>query len=377
MLSVYIHIPFCERKCSYCGFYSTGYKAAAADAYIDALEIETERYRDQLTGRMVQSIYVGGGTPTMLSEQQLARLLHMVNGRISADRERELTVEANPDSASHRKLLLLRDLGVTRLSLGVQSFSDHELARLGRPHRSWQAEQAYRNARQAGFASVSMDLIYGLPGQCREDWERTLRRAVALGPDHLSLYGLSIDDGSRFAADVRNGSMIAPDDDRAAGMYEGSLEILDRAGYRQYEVSSFARPSHHVCRHNDHYWNRGEYLGLGASAWSFLGDRRRQNIVDADGYRERMGWGESVIAQEEVISGEQAAAEALILGLRRAAGVDLALSLERFPEQDRSGILQRISTLCGDGLFEGRQGRLRFTTRGQLLSNEALARLLP
>ncbi len=376
MISVYIHIPFCTGKCRYCGFYSTHFDSSAAEPYISSLLLEIETATGLLSGRKVQSIYLGGGTPTTLSEAQIERMLRGLQERLLGGDERECTVEANPDSASSGKLHLLRALGFTRLSLGVQSFDDQELRLLGRQHTVRQAEDAFRSARQAGFPSVSMDLIYGIPGQDRISWERTLRRAVVLGPDHLSVYALTLDEGSRLADDVRHGRVATSDDELAAELYEQAVCLLAGEGYEQYELSSFARPSH-ACRHNMHYWDRGEHLGLGASAWSFLNGRRTRNISDLAAYTAGMQRGERIIDFEETVTKEEAAGESLMLGMRRTAGVDLAVCTGRFRDQDRQGIGARIEALSAEGLVEVRRGMLRFTPRGRLLANEVISRLLP
>ncbi len=373
MLAVYIHIPFCSGKCRYCGFYSTLYRTSAGDGYLDALDMEFGRVRELLQDSAIGSIYIGGGTPTVLPEHQLRRLLTQVHERLPQQEDRECTVEANPESASFGKLSLLRDMGVNRLSLGIQSLSDQDLVLLGRPHTSREGMDAFENARRAGFPSVGMDLIYGIPGQTQKEWENSLRGTIGLGPDHLSIYALSVDEGSRLAADLQAGRVAPPDDDVAAGMYESALDILAASGFEQYELSNFARPSH-VCRHNSNYWDRGEYLGLGASAWSFIGSRRSRNIADLHAYQERIRDGEAVVDFEEDIGPEDAGVEALFLGLRRTTGIDLAACAEQLREQ---GFLKRVNALIADGFVEVQRGRLCLTPRGMLLSNEAIERMLP
>jgi oxygen-independent coproporphyrinogen-3 oxidase len=360
----------------YCGFYSTSYDKGLADDYLTALQLETESVRHLRGGRAIKSVYIGGGTPTTLSEQQFDRLFHCIGGLVRPAQEIEVTVETNPGTVTPAKLAFLKQLGVTRLSIGVQSFSDELLHRLGRRHHAHEAVTAVRLAKKAGFDTVGIDLMYGIPGQTADEWKDTIDNALALSPEHLSLYSLSIDEGSRLASLVRSGRFTLPDDDVAAGMYETAKHRVQEEGFRQYELSNFSLPSHE-CRHNLHYWDRREYIGLGPSAWSFIGDRRWANIPDVRQYIDRLRRAEPVIHQQDVVNDQQAAAESLFLGLRRTAGVDLVRYTGRLGEAAVDVLGERISTLSACGLVEIVQGRLRLTDRGMLLSNEAMARLLP
>jgi oxygen-independent coproporphyrinogen-3 oxidase len=260
------------------------------------------------------------------------------------------------------------------LSLGVQSFSDDVLGVLGRRHNAEQAKSAFLLARNAGFQNIGMDLIYGVPGQTMQQWKATLETAILCRPDHLSVYSLSIDDGSLFKQEVEAGRFTASDDDLAADMYEFAAVVLSRAGYRRYEISNFSLPGFE-CRHNVNYWERGEYLGLGPAAWSFVRGRRYHNIADISEYAKRIFAGTSAVAESEVPQEEQASRETLLLSLRTMKGLDL----DRYRREYGPCMSQRLEAamvpLREAGLLHVQDGRVTLSERGIMLSNEALSRL--
>jgi len=268
-LSLYVHIPFCELKCSYCDFNSYAGLEELMAPYVEALAVEARLWSRLLGRPPVGTLFLGGGTPSLLPLPMLGRLLEALRDAFPFRPDCETTLEANPGTVDAEYLRGLVALGVDRLSLGVQSFHDDELRALDRLHSASEAEEAYRQARRAGFRSVNLDLIYGLPGQPLERWQATLERAIALGPDHLSLYALTVEEGTKLAHDVARGVAPAPDPDVQADMYEWSSERLAAAGYEHYEISNWARPGHR-CRHNLAYWQCRPYLGLGAGAHSCL-----------------------------------------------------------------------------------------------------------
>lgn len=375
MLSLYIHIPFCVGKCLYCGFYSTVYSEDAADAYIAGLESEAEMYRSRLGGRMIKTVYIGGGTPSVLSLRQLENVLNIIPGNFSIPSSAEFTVEANPHSLTSDHLALLRDRGVNRLSLGIQSFSDSLLKFLGRPHSAADGSEAFDRARRAGMHNVGIDLIYGIPGQTEDQWRRTLAKAIELRPEHISAYSLSLDDGSRFRRLADAGTLALPQDEAVAGQYELALTELEKACYEHYEIANFSLPGWN-CRHNLNYWRRGEYLGLGPGAWSFMGNRRYSNVPDVVRYCEGLKSRSSVIDNEEVITGDESANEMIMLACRTAAGLDLA-GYEQVHGADRRRRLERAAEpLVRSGLMEQSERSLWFTKNGFLVANEALERLI-
>ena len=350
------------------------YSPSTAVAFISALGREAAGYHALFRERLFESVYIGGGTPTVLSPGQLGLVMDAVKRHFPLASDVEYTIEANPNSLSAGHLSLFREQGVSRLSLGVQSFSPDLLKILGRPHTVEQAVDAFSLAREAGMSNIGIDLIYGIPGQREHQWLETVGRALDLAPEHISAYALSLDEGSRFLTDSAAGSLVLPDDESTAVQYESVVSLLNRAGYLRYEVSNFALPGH-ACRHNLNYWKRGEYLGIGPGAWSFLGNRRYQNIGDVEDYTARLIAGAGIITAEELIDSTQAANEYVMLALRTSRGIDL----DRYGKEYGARSLERLETnserLRGSGLLESREGRLVLTDRGFLLSNEVLTRL--
>lgn len=377
MLGLYIHIPFCVRKCPYCGFFSTRYEKVIADEYLSALPLDIAVHSRYLREQTIGSIYIGGGTPTTLSPDQFSRLFNIINEHVHLTAGAEITVEANPNTVTADSLFLLKRLGVTRLSIGIQSFSDEVLALLGRVHSANQAIAAVRAARDAGFGRIGIDLIFGVPGQTEEQWNNTLETATSFNPEHISAYSLSLDEGSQWYRDAKEGRREPPDDDTTANMYGSAIQFLTSHGYHQYEISNFCIPGYE-CRHNINYWDRGEYLGLGPGAWSFIGNSRWANIADVDQYACRLRSGITVRDhdRDETVNGEQAALEKLFLGLRRTSGVELADYGSLFGGGALDSLLSRIGDLERDGLVHIQKGTLVLTGRGMLLSNEVLSRFI-
>ena len=331
-------------------------------------------YWNDFGHRPFSSIYIGGGTPTVLSPLQLELLLKVIREHFPMNDIVEFTVEANPNTVTSEKLSLLLAQGVNRLSLGVQSFSDDILQTLGRLHTGEQAADAFKLARTAGFRNIGVDLIYGIPGQSATHWEETLESAIALKPEHVSAYSLSLDEGSQFIREAEAGRFTMPTDEIVASMYERALIKLNNAGYGRYEISNFSL-SGYECRHNMNYWDRGEYLGLGPSAWSFVSGRRYANISDTTEYLQRLSSGRFAIDSQETIGPVMAARETIFLRLRTMKGLDLL----RFEREYGADLLRRLERnavpLKDAGLLRMTEGCLRLTDRGILLSNEALARL--
>jgi len=299
-LSLYVHIPFCVAKCGYCDFNSyaleglleTGRAGADwAPRYADALlrEMEARCRALGLGGRGVETLFFGGGTPSLFPPEETARVLDALKRRFDLSPEAEVTLEANPGAADAARFAALREAGVSRLSIGVQTFDDLALRRLDRAHTGEEARAAFRAAREAGFGNVSLDLMFGIPFQTLADAASDLEAALALGPEHISAYELTIEPGTAFHALHARGRLAGlPDEEAALAMWELRDRLLSRAGYERYEISNFARPGFR-CRHNLNYWRRGEYLGLGAGAHSFIGGRRLWNHARPDVYEEKAG----------------------------------------------------------------------------------------
>ena len=374
MLALYIHTPFCVRKCTYCGFYSTSYTAHSADEYLLSLEREAAGLGRTLSDRLFSTVYFGGGTPAVFSLRQLDVLLSLVSRFFRIEAGAERTVEANPNCVSMEKLALLRDRGITRLSLGVQSLSDPVLSFLGRTHTATQAVETFRLARNSGFDAIGIDLIYGVPGQTDGQWHDTLNRVVSLGPEHVSAYNLSLDEGSLLKAEVEAGRVRMPDDDTVVSQYEAARSLLRGAGYEQYEISNFCLPGQ-ACRHNSHYWQRGEYLGLGPGAWSFIQGRRYRNIPDIREYCLRISRGLMTSVDEERPDDNQAANETVMLALRTTTGLNLEQYTRDYGARRTRELLERADSLRHAGLIELVRGRLRLSDRAFSIANEVLVRL--
>ena len=373
--SLYLHIPFCQRKCGYCDFNSFDSPGMSLDEYESLLRDEladTARYYP-VTG--VPTVYFGGGTPSLLRPEQVARLLQSAGARFPLDADAEITLEVNPGTVTPESLAGYREAGVNRLSVGVQSLDDRELALLGRIHTSARALETIAAARRAGFANIGLDLMHSLPGQSLGRWEETLRLATELGAEHISAYGLSIEEGTPFASMVASGDITVIDPELAADMFELTAELLSGAGYEHYEISNFARPG---CRsrHNQVYWRRGSYLGFGAGAHSFVRQPgfglRWENPPDLAEYASRLRGG-AACAVKQTVSREDAMAEFFFLGLRMLDGVDLAAFDGEFgisAETQFPGVIERnvaAGLLCREGVM------LRFTRRGVMLANRVLA----
>jgi oxygen-independent coproporphyrinogen-3 oxidase len=374
MLSLYVHIPFCVKKCPYCGFYSTPYGIDSADEFIAALRSEAAGYKTEFSDHLFHSVYIGGGTPTALNTRQLSEVLTTVRSCFEISEDAEFTVEANPNTITREHLGMLREKGANRLSLGVQAFSDEVLRTLGRLHTSEEAERTFSLARSAGFQNIGMDLMYGIPGQTMAQWEDTLKTSIRCRPEHVSVYSLSVDDGSLFHQLFEAGNFECPDDDSAAEMYVYAISILKASGYRRYEISNLSLPGFE-CRHNKNYWDRGEFLGLGPAAWSFISQRRHYNIADTAEYVRRTAKGISPIADSEQPGPIQASQETLLLSLRTVEGLDLQRYRNEYGDFLLEQLERNIAPLMAAGLLEVNEGRATLTQRGILLANEALVRL--
>ncbi len=365
---VYLHIPFCRSRCSYCDFATDIYRdGGIVERYVGALCAEVGRKTpDEGTA---DTIYFGGGTPSLLTSEQAGRILAAVGSRFDVMPGAEVTMEMNPATVTAETLAGYRELGVNRASFGVQTFDDRALKLLARGHDARDARQTFAMLRDAGFHNVSFDLIAGLPEQTMQGWRDDLAEAVALGPEHMSLYLLEIHEGTPLAEQVRSRRRPVPDEDLAAAMYEAMLDTLDAAGYTQYEISNFCRPEYESL-HNSKYWRLEPVYGFGVSAHSFDGRQRYANERDTAAYVAAIeSGGPAEVMREEI----DLASEFIFLGLRLSAGLDLNAYRERFGEDlvDRYG--DELERLTQQGLVEIDAGRLRLTRRGRLFSNEVFA----
>lgn len=373
--SLYFHIPYCLRKCGYCDFSSFDSPAMPLDAYEELLRCELALVAEAYPVGSVPTVYFGGGTPSLLGPGQVARLLRSAGDHFSLDGDAEVTLEVNPGTVTMETLAGYRDAGVNRLSVGVQSLDDRELALLGRIHTSARATETIVSARRAGFDNIGIDLMHSLPGQSLNRWQETLRQAIDLGPEHISAYGLSIEEGTPFASLVDSGELTPADPDLAADMFELTRDVLASAGYEHYEISNFARPGH-FSRHNRVYWQRGSYLGFGAAAHSFVRHPgfglRWENPPGLEEYALVVRGGADCPVKRPV-SREDAMAEFFFLGLRLLEGVNLADFAAEFgvgADTRFPGIIERH---LAAGLLGLEGERLHLTHRGTMLANRVLA----
>ena len=374
-LSAYVHVPFCASRCGYCDFNT--YTAAelgaqpgsSREAYLQALAGEVALARRTLgpDAPPLQTVFFGGGTPTLLPADELGGLLGRLRDAFGLAPDAEVTTEANPDSVTPASLAALREGGFTRLSFGMQSAVPHVLATLERTHTPGRALDAVRWAREAGFASISLDLIFGTPGESRADWQASVDAALAAGPDHVSAYSLIVEDGTRFAARVRRGELAAPDEDDLADKYELADAAFAAAGLEWYEISNWARPGH-ACRHNLAYWHGDDWWGFGPGAHSHVDGVRSWNVKHPRGYAERLAAGLAPTADREVLTAGERRTERVLLELRLAEG----LPMEVLHPTERA----RADAVVADGLAVLAGDRLVLTGRGRLLADAVIRDLL-
>jgi oxygen-independent coproporphyrinogen-3 oxidase len=370
---VYIHIPFCRSRCSYCDFATGTYEGALAERYVSAVEREIASFSLVENPLEVETIYFGGGTPSLLTPAQVERLLTSVRERFVVTADAEVTMEMNPGTLTVQALEAFAALGVNRASFGAQTFDDKELRRMGRVHTAADVRQAIRDLREAGFLNVSFDLIAGLPAQTLSAWRVNLDEALALRPQHLSLYLLEVHEGTPLAEQIRRGQQPRPDDDLAAEMYRLMLERTRAAGYEHYEISNFCLPGYES-RHNTKYWTGEAVYGFGSSAHSFDGERRRwANERDAARYTARMEEERSAIFEINELDAQEAEAEAVFLELRLMRGLDLSRHERRFGRDLRAEYAADLARLSEAGLISIKDEWLRLTPAGALLSNEVFA----
>ena len=373
-LGIYIHIPFCRSKCAYCDFYSMAGREGRMDDYQKALLAHLKETAPLAASYRVDTIYFGGGTPSYYGEKRLRELLSCIKKHYNVESDAEITMEANPDSISFLPALKLRRAGFNRISLGMQSACPEELASINRVHSATQTDAAVAACKKAGFKNLSLDLIYGLPGQTVESWKQSVEHALSLIPQHLSCYGLKVEEGTPLAKRVEAGEIL-PDDDMQADLYLWTVGRLERAGYPQYEISNFAKPGCES-RHNLRYWLTQPYIGFGPGAHSDFGDRRYSFLRDLDGYIDGVLGGGTIIDSEDLIPRKERGGEYLMLRLRTARGVE-EWEYRREFRLDFAPIQARLEEFAAQGWAEKTaEGRWRFTPEGFLLSNVLIGDLL-
>lgn len=376
--ALYVHVPFCRARCGYCDFYSELYRADAVQPLLNALSTELAGYASQRE-LALETVFIGGGTPTVLPAEALKQLLHICT-IVARGRPSEFTVEANPATIDAQKAAVLVSAGVNRVSMGAQSFEPAELSVLERTHRPEQVPETIAICRSAGVRAVSLDLIFGIPGQSLQSWLFSLDQAIALEPEHISCYGLTYEPGTRLHAQAQARRVTPVDPDLEADMYEAAIDRLASAGFAQYEISNFARPGQQ-CRHNLTYWRNEPYLGVGPSAAGYLAGERYKNVADVAEYVRRIAAGADPREETERLPPEKCAGETVMLALRTVEGLSRARFAERFGQDPLTWFAQRnggsaIAQNVANGLLEVTPEAIRLTRRGMLVANDVMAEFL-
>ena len=369
-LAIYVHVPFCARKCAYCDFASFAGKEGQWQSYFDTLGRETDAWADVLRAYEARSVFFGGGTPSLVPARMIAAQLSRLRGVVNIASDAEITLEANPGTLTGEKLDIWRSAGVNRLSIGVQSFDDALLGTLGRIHTADEAEQAVRMARAAGFENISIDLMYALPGQSADSWAKTLERAAALPVKHVSAYSLIVEPGTHMRERVSRGELSLPDEDSVIDMQRMATAYLRSAGFERYEISNYARAGYES-KHNYTYWTGGEYLGLGSAAHSLMRGRRFENPPELEHYFS----GERQL-NSQVLTAADRREEAIMLETRTCRGLDLEKWRRDFGVSFEETHSRAISKLERYGLIEIEDGYLRLSEPGLELQDSVVLELL-
>ena len=379
MASLYLHIPYCEKKCIYCDFYSIE-NMNSMEQFLVMLEKEIGMYADRFSrSESIETIFFGGGTPSLLPSSTIGRILDALRSHYQIQPEAEITVETNPGTVDLEKLRGYRSVGVNRLSIGIQSFHSDELAFLSRIHTSEEAIQCVESAYRAGFENVSVDLIFSLPGQTLERWNQTLRRAIALEPKHISAYSLIVEEHTPLFAMVQN-KMVSPlPESLDAEIYEATIAMMAHHGYQQYEISNYAKPGYE-CRHNKNYWNHSNYLSFGPSSHSFWKDgpthgRRWWNLRSIAQYCESIGRNEFPVAGSEVVAMEQMFNEAIFLGLRTGE-LNVAMLQQLYGVDMLTTHGEKLQSFSDDNLLRIKNRRITLTRKGFLVCDAIAESLL-
>ncbi|MFC6039830.1 radical SAM family heme chaperone HemW [Paenisporosarcina macmurdoensis] len=366
----YIHIPFCHQICHYCDFNKVFFKNQPVDEYIETLGIEmemfVEKYRDQLH---IETIFLGGGTPTALSAPQLQRLFELIKQHLPQTHLQEFTSEANPDELTYDKLVVMKNNGINRLSLGVQSFDEDILKRLGRTHSNEHVYHTIQMAKDIGFTNISIDLMYGLPGQTMEQWKHTLEKALELNLPHYSAYSLIVEPKTVFYNLMTKGKLILPGEDLEADMYEVLMTAMESKGIHQYEISNFAQPGLHSM-HNNLYWDNVSYAGFGAGAHGYAKGNRYANIGPIKKYMDAVTAGEFPINSSHEVTATESMEEEMFLGLRKVAGVNKKQFAEKFGVSLEDVYGQVLSKYMETGSIHSNEDAVALTKRGRFIGNE-------
>jgi len=372
-LGLYLHIPFCRQRCDFCSFYLEIHREGRAETFVRSLvhEIGLSAQQHVAANRPIQSVYLGGGTPTVLASTQLIAILSEIRTHFTLASDCEITVEAHPSIISEQDLVQLCQAGVTRMSFGAESMEDGDLTRIGRSGAVSETVTAVTQARAAGLANINLDLMYGLPGQNLESWQRTLAHCLALAPTHLSAYALTVEQDTKLASNIQRQRSPAPDEGLQIEMDQAAQRMLGDAGYERYEVSNYAQPGY-ACRHNLLYWTNGEYLGLGPSAQSYLGGTRFGNVADLTDYNTSLAASRLPIEDRTRLTEKEQLRDAVIFGLRLIQGIPTRHLHQHAENYGRATV---TAQLLAQQLIEVDGERSRLSSRGRLQADTIAGQL--
>ncbi|MDD5258683.1 MAG: radical SAM family heme chaperone HemW [bacterium] len=372
-VGLYLHFPFCQQKCHYCDFNSYAGMEHLLPKYLSAIQQELFMYKVHVS--VVDTIYIGGGTPSLLSINDVTRLFDSIRRNFFIADRAEVTMEVNPGSCSLEKLKVIRMNGVNRLSIGLQSLNNESLRKMGRIHSVENFVQTYQDARQAGFTNINVDLIYGLPWQTGEEWQDTLAGVIDLNPEHISLYSLTIEHDTPFGRDLKAGRITRINEDLEAEMYENAVKLLKANGYDHYEISNFAKPGKR-CRHNQIYWRNEDYVGIGAGATSYMGRVRFTNVKEIPQYIEKVFGNVYATVEKETLKLEKIIGETIMLNLRMLDGFKMEDLRKRFKTDINEIYGPTIKVLSTQGLLKEEEGNVKLTEHGLMIANQVFERFV-
>lgn len=374
-LGIYVHVPFCVRKCGYCDFLSGAGNEEERKSYIEALIGEIRSYKEFAKAYRVSTVFIGGGTPSCLEGGQIRGIMEAVRETFDLEKRPEITIEMNPGTVTEEKLAAFKESGVNRLSIGLQSVDNANLKMLGRIHTREDFERSFNLARKAGFDNINLDLISSIPGQNVESWKEELCQAAAFEPEHISVYQLILEEGTAFYEKYAGHPELLPDEETSRSIYEVTGEVLEEMGYEQYEISNYAKPGK-TCRHNLKYWERSDYLGLGLGAASMVRNIRMDNTRDMKEYLEKSTQPKTMRKNVQFIEEPQQMEEFMFLGLRKTRGISKKEFHRLFGREIELVYEKALKKLLEAGLLAEKKDRLYLSKEGVLLSNGVLAEFL-
>ena len=375
MLGLYIHIPFCVSKCKYCDFNSYKLNLEKKRKYLKALQKEMEFYKEEVVGKNIETIFIGGGTPSILNENEIKFLFDEIKNNFNIKKDAEITMECNPGTLTLEKLKVMKDCGVNRLSIGLQAVQNQHLNYIGRIHTYEEFEKNYKQAKEVGFENINIDLMYALPNQSREDWMESLEKVVKLKPTHISAYSLILEEGTELFNMYERKEFKLLDEDTDIEMYKYTINYLKSNGYDQYEISNYAKKGYE-CKHNILYWKCKNYVGLGASASGFLNKTRYNNVCGLDEYEEIIYSGKKPLEWEEKLSIKDEIEESIFLGLRMNEGIKFEDFLEKYNFNFKEEYKNEINKLKNMELIQVNDEFMALTQKGREISNSVFVEFI-